>query len=230
MGIPSSDESTTIVVIELEPEIVGYLRDWRDIDDEIRMVDSIDDVHDALDMSVDIVIAGNDVARPMTANLVRAKPYLGPLAMVIDDPEFELEELPVDLYIETPISSERIIEATEKLLLRVRSSTYERELLSLISEQLAKEDEKHPIELESDPGYQLLLDEIADRLERLDIEVTNISSKYRPPACSNCGLRWDRKVGDTVGFVRISSFSWRCVECGEVVPNVNPFDRSVARR
>lgn len=101
--------------------------------------------------------------------------------------------------------------------------------LVLYSEKHQLDAQKTERELNGNPNYQLLLEEIDTWTDQLDVRMTVISSKYRPRRCPNCGLRWDLSVGSTVGFVRLSSFSWKCVDCGHIAPNINPFGRSVAR-
>lgn len=232
MGLFPGDDPVVIACLEKWPVLLPHLEAWCGSEDVLRPATSLSGAAEAIDGDVDVVMVGAGWAKPMVAGWIRARPFLGPLAIVVEDEHLldHREFLPVDRILTAPVDRETIHVTVEDLLLNERSYRYKLEMLELLSRKAELERRLLETELAADIAYQLITEELELMLDRTGMRVVPISSKYRPRSCSNCGLRWDVRVDDTVGFVPLSSFSWKCVGCGELTPNVNPFDRSVARR
>jgi len=55
-------------------------------------------------------------------------------------------------------------------------------------------------------------------------------SKYAPSACPNCGRQWGVGTGDdsSLGYKKLGSFVWRCVDCGHVQMQTSASHRRLA--
>lgn len=146
------------------------------------------------------------------------------------DPDFDIIDLAIDEYLQKPVSQEDLLDTVEELLLWTDSHLDAQELLALISRKLVLEQEKSPAELEASREYAKLTRRIEVAEARFLVTAGESGSKYRPPKCGACGMRWDLVVADTVGFIQLSSYIWKCTQCGNVQKNTDPHDRHVARR
>lgn len=226
----SGTDPFTVVVFEAEPELSPDVAEWCGDQNEVRSAHDVEEMVARLDSSVDSVIIGLDYATPEIAEWVRSLPYFGPLAMVVDNPRFDRDTVPANFYLHEPLSADRVHTALDTMLTYARGDQFNLELLGLLSDKAQFERDRTEPELSTNLRYQTVLEEIEALRERLDPEITTVSSKHRPTRCSHCKLRWDLSVDGTVGFIPMGSFSWRCVRCDETTTGVNPFDRSVARR
>ncbi|QLG29880.1 response regulator (plasmid) [Halorarum halophilum] len=146
-------------------------------------------------------------------------------------PDFDVADLAIDEYLEKPISREDLLELVEELLLRSDSDITQQELLALISRKISIENEKSTPELEGSDEYARLKRRIEIAKQRLNLDLEQVgANKHRPDACPRCDLRWDLSVGDTIGFLNLGSYVWKCTGCGSVVKVPDPSSRRVARR
>lgn len=229
MGIFPEDDPVTIVCLEHDQAISNHLTEWCDSDDDLRAVSDVKSALNELDNSVDVVVVGPQLSDVRVASAIRAHPYFGRLMMVAETVDDEQESQHIDIVLEQPVSREDIHQVIEKLVIASRRSQYEQTILDLLTEKIYLDETEPTTVLNDHDRYQQLIEMITTRLERLNVRVVPTTSKYRPSTCPQCGIRWDLRVGSTTGYHRISSYSWKCSSCGEVVPNINSFDRAVAK-
>lgn len=146
------------------------------------------------------------------------------------EPDFDIVDLAIDTYIQKPVTQEDLLDTVEELLLWRHSPKDAQELLALVSRKLVLEQEKSRSELQTSTRYAKLERRIEFAENRLHLRLGDAGSKFRPPKCGRCGMRWDVSVGDTVGFIQLSSYVWKCTQCGNVEKNTDPHDRHIARR
>ena len=146
-------------------------------------------------------------------------------------PDFEIASLPIDEYLVKPISRDKLRETVEELLLRADSDIDQQELLSLISRRIALENEKPVADLEVSDEYAQLKQRIELAKSRLNLDAEQLGShKTRPDSCPQCGMRWDIGVGDTIGYLKIGAYVWKCTQCGSIEKVPDPSNRRVTRR
>lgn len=224
----------TVLVVEDERGLANLYSIWLSEFYDVRTAYDGLEALELLDDDVDVVLLDRRLPEMMgTAVLreIRDRGYDCQVSLVTAvPPDEEIADLPIDDYLTKPIEHERIKEAVDELLLRSNEDTGKQELLGLISRKIALEQEHGQDNLEDSQKYTRLTQRIEELLDRLDVTSQRISSKYRPTACPNCGLRWDVNIEDTVGFIPLSSYAWKCIQCGEVVRISGPNDRRIARR
>lgn len=227
MPVFSAGEPVILVCLASDRRVSRQVTSWCDQQDTSRQTASLQAAADALDQAVDLLVIGPNFATKETIRWVRGVPYFGPILGVSDD-ETLVEETRIEATV-PPSSPARVLHETiEDVLLEARTERYAMEVLVLLTRKRTLEDDLLTHGLEDNRKYTRIREELDARLDRLGVDITPISSKYRPDDCSNCGLVWDRAVDEFVGFEHISSFTWKCRRCGEVVPGRAPFDRSVA--
>lgn len=146
-------------------------------------------------------------------------------------PDFDIANLAIDEYILKSISRADLLALVEELLLRAESEVNQQELLALISRKIALENEKSTAELEASDEYAKLERRIEIAKDQLDLAPEQVgSNKHRPDTCPQCDLRWDLSVGDTIGFLKIGAYVWKCTRCGSIEKVPDPSNRRVTRR
>ncbi len=227
MPVFSAGEPVTLVCLASDRRVCRQVEAWCDKSDSCRQPASLQAAADALDQAADLFVIGPKFATKESIRWIRGVPYFGPILAVSDDETF-LEETRIEAVVPPSRSDGELQETIEEVLLEARTERYAMEVLVLLTRKRALEDDLLSHGLDNDRKYARIREELDARLNRLGVDISPISSKYRPDACSNCGLVWDRAVDEFVGFEQISSFTWKCRRCGEVVPGRAPFDRSVA--
>ena len=145
-------------------------------------------------------------------------------------PDFDVANLAVDEYLVKSVLREELLEVVEELLLRAESTVDKQELLALISRKIALENEKPMAELEANDEYTKLERQIAIAKDNLDLDPEEVgSTKHQPDMCPQCDLRWDFSVGDTIGFLKLGAYVWKCTRCGNIEKIQDPSNRRVSR-
>lgn len=145
-------------------------------------------------------------------------------------PDFDIAALAIDDYLMKSVSREELLELVEELLLRAASDVDQQELLSLISRKIVLEGEKPPSDLEESDEYTKLERRIEMAKDSLQIHPEQVgTNKHRPDTCPQCDLRWDLSVGNTLGFLKLGAFVWKCTQCGSVEKVPDPSNRRVTR-
>ena len=145
------------------------------------------------------------------------------------EPDVDIADLPVDDYLTKPIFEEDLQAAVEEALYRLVGAADRRELLGLLSRRIALEHQFDESELAEEPEYAKLTRRIALADERLDLKAVEDPSKHRPEACPECELRWDVRVGETVGYVKMGSRVWKCRRCGYVTSHTFRKDQRLVK-
>lgn len=146
-------------------------------------------------------------------------------------PDFDIAGLPIDAYLTKSVSRSELLEMVEELLLRAEADVDQQELLALISRKISLESTKSEIDLQESDEYRKLERRIEIATDRLDIDPAQVgSNKHRPDSCPQCDLRWDLSVGDTIGFIELGSYVWKCTRCGGIERVPSPSNRRVSRR
>lgn len=146
-------------------------------------------------------------------------------------PDVDIADLAIDEYLTKPISRDDLLEVVEELLLRAETEVTQQELLALISRKIMLENAKSATDLEESDEYRKLKHRIDIARDRLDIDSAQArANKHRPHSCPQCDLRWDLSVGDTVGFLELGAYVWKCIGCGSVERIPDPSNRRVSRR
>lgn len=145
-------------------------------------------------------------------------------------PDFDIAELAIDDYLMKSVSRDDLRELVEELLLRATTDINQQELLSLISRKIVLEGEKPPSELEESDEYAKLERQIEIAKDSLQLHPEQVgTNKHRPDSCPQCNLRWDLSVGNTLGFLKLGAYVWKCTQCGSVERVPDPSNRRVTR-
>lgn len=146
-------------------------------------------------------------------------------------PDFDIAELAIDEYLTKSVTREDLRDLVAELLLRAETDITHQELLALISRKIALENEKSTADLSASDEYAKLTHRIDIATDELNIRPEETgTNKHRPDSCQQCDLRWDLSVGDTIGFLKLGAYVWKCTGCGSVTKIPDPSNRRVTRR
>lgn len=236
MGFPdgSAGSRPVVLIVEDETGLADLYADWLDDVCEVRVAYDGDEAIELLDHDLDVAFLDRRLPEwtgDELVNVIRERGIDGGIVMVSAvRPAEDIVDLPVDDYLSKPVTKEDLRRAVTETLFRLVGGKDRREYLALLSRKIALEDELRPSQLETSVEYGKLKRRIRLAESRLDLTPINLLSKYRPETCPSCDLRWDIKVDETLGFVKIGSRVWKCRRCGTVANLPDPTDRRVARR
>jgi len=223
-----------VAVVEDDPDLAELYAAYLEPACAVRVAETGEAALSALDEAVDVVVLDRDLGEwhgDDIVAVVRERDLDCAIAMVTGvEPAFDIVDLPVDDYLTKPVTKEDLRRTVEELLYRLVGGSDRQELLALVSRRLALEARYDDRRLEREPAYETLRRRIRLAEEGLDLAAEPNPSKHRPDACPECGLRWDVRVDETVGYVHIGARVWKCRGCGRVVNLPDPSDRRVARR
>jgi len=227
-------DAPVVLVVDDEPNVADLYTAYLEDTYTVRTAYSGDSALELLTPEVDVALldrhliewSGDELVTVITDRQIDCQ-----IAMVTAvEPDFDIIDLAIDSYLRKPVSRTALRETVEELLLWKNSPVTAQELLALISRKQVLEHQKTHAELEESAQYTKLQKRIAYAESRLELQPGDASSKYRPAKCGSCGMRWDISVGGTVGFVRLSSYIWKCTQCGNTEKRTDPHDRRIARR
>ena len=230
-------ESTTTTVLLIEDErgladlYTAYLEDTY----TVRTAYNGEEALELIDHDVDIALLDRRLDKwtgDQLLNVIRERDIDCQVAMVTAViPDFDIVDIPIDDYVTKPVSRDGLLETVEELILRAESDIDQQELLALISRRITLEREKSASELEASDEYSRLERQIELAKDCLDYDTAELgSNKTKPDSCPQCGLRWDLSVDDTIGFLELGSYVWKCIQCGSIEKSPDPSHRRVSRR
>lgn len=197
---------------------------------------------EAIDASVDVAILDEDFGGGAAEDVLESLRAHNPDCQVVTTSGNRSKVVPslgVDTHMAKPVFEMDLRETVDRLARRAiysRSLTeYFRLTMELASAEVGEAEVGDDVDL---PGIRSRVDELKERLSRLaasmdgeDVkavlhelteradpgpaDVEDRDSKYVPPKCPSCGVRWDGD-GDAGGPIRLGSFVWRCPDCGHV--------------
>ena len=235
MSPPDGAESKkpVVLIVEDETELAEIYTSFIDGACRVRVANTGEEALELIDHSLDIAFLDRklgDWSGDELVNVIHERGIDCGIVMVTAvEPNLDIVDLPVDDYLTKPIFEEDLRAAVEEVLFRLVGAADRRELLGLISRRIALEAQQGEGDLAGRPEYAKLKRRIALADERLNLRAVEDLSKHRPEACPGCDLRWDVRVGRTVGYVEMGSRVWKCRRCGNVVDLPDPKDRRVAR-
>lgn len=231
---PGDDTRPVVLIVEDETELADIYASFIDGACEVRVANTGEEALELIDHHLDIAFLDRklgDWTGDELVNVIRERQVdCGVVMVTAVEPDVDIADLPVDDYLTKPIFQEELQEAVEEILFRLVGAADRRELLGLISRRIALEAQLDTGQLESQPEYAKLKRRIRLADERLNLKPTEDPSKHRPETCPECDMRWDVRIGGTVGYVEMGSRVWKCRRCGNVVNLPDPSDRRVARR
>lgn len=227
--------TTTILIVEDERGLADLYTAYLEDAYAVRTAYTGEEALELLDDDVDIALLDRRLDKwsgDQLLNVIHERNIDCQVAMVTAViPDFEIVDLPIDEYLTKPISREDLLETVEELLLRAESDIDQQELLSLISRRIALENEKPAAELAASDEYTQLKQRIEVATDHLDFDPEQLgASKARPDSCPQCNLRWDLSIGDTIGFLKLGAYVWKCAKCGSIEKVPDPSNRRVTRR
>lgn len=236
MSQPERSEVTepVVLIVEDEIELADIYASFIDGACRVRVANTGEEALELIDHNLDIAFLDRklgDWSGDELVNVIHERQIDCGIVMVTAvEPDVDIVDLPVDDYLTKPIFQEDLQASVEEILFRLVGAADRRELLGLISRKIALERRLDPDGLEEQPEHAKLKRRITLADERLNLKAVDDPSKHRPETCPECEMRWDLRVGGTVGYVKMGSRVWKCRRCGHVVNLPNPTDRWVARR
>lgn len=228
------DDRPVVLIVEDERELADLYASFIDDACRVRVAYDGDQAVEAIDQDLDVAFLDRRLdawSGDELVNVIRERGIDCGIVMVTAvTPDVDIVDLPVDDYLTKPIFAEDLRAAVEETLFRLVGGADKREYLGLLSRKLALEEELPADRLENTVEYRKLDRRLALAEERLDLAAIPATSKHRPEACPECGLRWDVRVEGTVGYIPLGSRVWKCRQCGNVENLPDPTDRRVARR
>lgn len=228
-------EMSSVLIVEDEKELADLYAAYLEAEYDVRIAYDGDDALEALDDDLDVVLLDRrlgDWRGDELVTVIHDRQIDCQIAMVTAvNPDFDIIDLAIDDYIVKPTSKEELREKIDELLTWKKSPTQQQELLALVSRKIALEEQKSDAELDESVEYSKLARRIAVAKDRLEIDPSRFNTwTALPDNCPECTVRWDVRVGNTVGFLQIGAFIWKCTHCGAVVHRPDPSDRKIARR
>lgn len=231
--LPTEADEATVLVVEDEQSLAELYRAWLADDHRVETAYTGQEAAEKLDDSVDVVILDRrlpDSTGQKVLDVVQDRRLDCMVAIVSAvKPEFDVANFPIDEYLVKPVDRRELRATVNELLFRSTVTITRQELLALHSRKIVLENETDSRELERNEEYRELRRKIRMLEIELQVSPQNISSRYRPDSCPDCDLRWNLDLEGTVGFVRMASRVWKCLECGNVVHMSDPSNRSVTR-
>lgn len=233
-GSDTGDQQPVVLLVEDEIELATLYSEYLGSACEVRVAHDGDEALELIDHDLDLAFLDRrlaDWSGDELVNVIRERGIDCAIIMVSAvTPDEDIVDLPADDYLQKPVSMEDLRNAVVESMYRLLGGNDRREFLALVSRKIALENEMDAGELEQSKEYRKLKRRIRLAEERLEFDHINLFSKYRPEACPECGLRWDVRVDETVGFVKVGSMVWKCRGCGNVVNLPDATDRKVAKR
>lgn len=231
--LPQETENATILVVEDEQSLAELYRAWLSQDHRVETAYTGQEATEKLDDTVDVVILDRrlpDSTGQKVLDVIQER-RLDCMVTIVSavKPEFDVASFPIDEYLVKPVDRNDLRATVNELLFRSTITITRQELLALHSRKIALEDETDQRKLDDNREYRDLRRKIGILEAELEVYPQTISSRHRPDSCPDCGLRWNIDLEGTVGFVRMASRVWKCVECGRVVHRPDPSNRSVTR-
>lgn len=228
-------KTPTVLIVEDERVLADLYAAYLEDAYEVRTAYTGEEALELLDDDVDIALLDRRLdawSGDRILSVIQERRIDCQVAMVTAVvPDFEIVDLPIDEYLTKPISREGLRETVEELLLRAESDIDQQELLSLISRKIALENEKQVADLEASDEFAQLKRRIEVAKDQLDLGSEELgANKTRPDSCPKCNLRWDLSIGDTVGFLKLGAYVWKCTQCGSIEKVPDPSNRRVTRR
>lgn len=227
--------TATVLIVEDERGLADLYTAYLEDEYAVRTAYTGEEALELLDDAVDIALLDRRLDKwsgDRLLNVIQKRNIDCQVAMVTAViPDFEIVDLPIDEYLTKPISREGLLETVEELLLRADADIDQQELLALISRKIALKEEKSAAELAASDEYTKLKRQIEVATDRLEDNLEEIGpSKTRPDSCPQCDLRWDLSIGDTIGFLKLGAYVWKCTQCGSIEKVPDPSNRRVTRR
>lgn len=228
-------EIPTVLIVEDERGLADLYTAYLDNEYAVRTAYTGEEALELLDDTIDIALLDRRLDKwsgDQILSVIQERDIDCQVAMVTAIiADFEIVDLPIDEYLTKPVSREGLLETVEELLLRADADIDQQELLSLISRRIALEKEKSAAELAANDEYAQLKRQIEIATDRLEYDPEQLgSNKTRPDSCPQCNLRWDLSIGDTIGFLKLGAFVWKCTQCGSIEKVPDPSNRRVTRR
>lgn len=228
-------EAPVVLIVEDERGLADLYTAFLEDTYTVRTAYTGEQALELLDDEVDVALLDRRLKRwsgDQLLSVIRARKIDCQVAMVTAvAPDFDIADLAIDEYLTKSISREDLLALVEELVLRAESDIDQQELLALVSRKIALENEKSTTELEASDEYAKLERRIEIAKDRLDLDPEQVGwNKHRPDTCPQCGLRWDLSVGDTIGFLKLGAYVWKCAQCGRIEKVPDPSNRRVTRR
>jgi len=228
------DDRPVVLIVEDDAELADLYASFVEEACRVRVAYDGDQAVEAIGPDLDVAFLDRRLEAwtgDELVNVIRERGIDCGIVMVTAlTPDIDIADLPAHDYLTQPIFQEDLQEAVEETLFRLVGGADKREYLGLLSRKIALENELTRDRLENAIEYRKLERRLALAEDRLDLAAIPSTSKHRPEACPDCSLRWDVRVGGTVGYVSLGSRVWKCRQCGNVVNLPDPTDRRVARR
>lgn len=235
-GSASIDDSDAgvVLIVEDERDLADLYATFLQDTYTVKTAYTGEEALDLLDDTIDVVLLDRRLKNWTGSQLLgviqerRLECQIAMVTAVI--PDFDIAGLAIDEYVTKSVTREELLTLVEELLLRRESDITQQELLALISRKRVLENEKSDEELAASDEYAKLERRIEIATDRLNIDPQHISAnKHRPESCPDCDLRWDVSIGNTVGFLKLGAYIWKCTGCGTTTKIPDPSNRRVTR-
>jgi DNA-binding response OmpR family regulator len=168
----SYTESPIILVVDDEPELVELYTDWLSNEYTVRTAYGGEEALEELDESVDVVvldrqmptISGTDVLEYIRQEGIRCQVVIATGC----EPDLDILEWDIEMYLTKPISMEQLHDAVENLLARKELDPMTQEYYQLLSKRVA---------LDSGVDTGIIMD---SRYEALQNEIGQIEQELKP--------------------------------------------------
>lgn len=170
-----TDDGTTIVVVDDEPNIVDLYADQLTPVGDVRKAYGGEEALEAIDETVDLVLLDRrmpDRSGDEVLDDIAESPY-DPLVVLVTavQPDYDVVDLRFDDYLVKPVKGDELRELVTRVLERGSSRETTREYVALAAKRATLESHKHPKELQASDDFERLERQLESLAERDDADI-----------------------------------------------------------